>query len=108
MVNFSRSAFRWIYAALWVIRVLFALYGTGYIHPDEHMQNAEITAGTCGLRINAKAHNDGRDPSGHPWIPHDEILGVEPSFSPEGCHPYLYDIWFTILLRPKALLYAFL
>ncbi|KIM60480.1 glycosyltransferase family 22 protein [Scleroderma citrinum Foug A] len=44
MVNFSRSAFRWIYAALWVIRVLFALYGTGYIHPDEHMQNAEITA----------------------------------------------------------------
>ncbi|KAI6041462.1 glycosyltransferase family 22 protein [Pisolithus marmoratus] len=32
------------YAALWVVRILFALYGTGYIHPDEHMQNAEITA----------------------------------------------------------------
>lgn len=43
MVSFSRS-YRWIYAALWIVRVLFALYGTGYIHPDEHMQNAEITA----------------------------------------------------------------
>ncbi|KAI6014394.1 glycosyltransferase family 22 protein [Pisolithus microcarpus] len=32
------------YAALWVVRILFALHSTGYIHPDEHMQNAEITA----------------------------------------------------------------
>ncbi|KAL4071722.1 glycosyltransferase family 22 protein [Scleroderma yunnanense] len=43
MVGFSRS-FKWIYTTLWIVRILFALYGTGYIHPDEHMQNAEITA----------------------------------------------------------------
>lgn len=43
MVDF-RHSFSRIYAALWVARILFALYGTGYIHPDEHMQNAEITA----------------------------------------------------------------
>lgn len=35
------------YAGLWLVRIWFALYGTGYIHPDEHMQNGEVTAGTC-------------------------------------------------------------
>ncbi|KAI6126807.1 glycosyltransferase family 22 protein [Pisolithus sp. B1] len=43
MVGF-RHSFGWTYTALWVVRILFALYSTGYIHPDEHMQNAEITA----------------------------------------------------------------
>lgn len=37
--------FQWVYAGLWFIRIWFALYGTGYIHPDEHMQNGEVTAG---------------------------------------------------------------
>ncbi|KAF8558667.1 hypothetical protein OG21DRAFT_1404685 [Imleria badia] len=37
--------FQWVYAGLWLIRIWFALYGTGYIHPDEHMQNGEVTAG---------------------------------------------------------------
>lgn len=38
--------FQWAYAGLWLIRIWFALCGTGYIHPDEHMQNGEVTAGT--------------------------------------------------------------
>ena len=36
---------RKLYGALLVIRALLALCGTGYIHPDEHFQNGEVTAG---------------------------------------------------------------
>ncbi|KAH7883031.1 glycosyltransferase family 22 protein [Phlebopus sp. FC_14] len=39
------SSFKCIYLGLWLIRTCFALLGTGYIHPDEYMQNGEITAG---------------------------------------------------------------
>lgn len=39
-------SFKWAYTGLWLVRIWFALYGTGYIHPDEHMQNGEVTAGT--------------------------------------------------------------
>lgn len=41
----SKRTFKWIYAGLWTSRVCFALFGTGYIHPDEHMQNGEVTSG---------------------------------------------------------------
>ena len=34
-----------IYAALVVARVIFAFFGTGYIHPDEYFQNGEVVAG---------------------------------------------------------------
>jgi len=34
------------YVGLLIARILFALFGTGYIHPDEHFQNGEITAGS--------------------------------------------------------------
>ena len=39
-------AFLLAYAGLWLLRIWFALYGTAYIHPDEYMQNGEVTAGT--------------------------------------------------------------
>ncbi|KAG1740454.1 glycosyltransferase family 22 protein [Suillus paluster] len=41
----SKRTFKWIYAGLWILRICFALLGTGYIHPDEHMQNGEVTSG---------------------------------------------------------------
>ncbi|KAG1903671.1 glycosyltransferase family 22 protein [Suillus fuscotomentosus] len=41
----STRTFRWIYVGLWTLRICFALLGTGYIHPDEHMQNGEVTSG---------------------------------------------------------------
>ncbi|KAJ8597675.1 glycosyltransferase family 22 protein [Rhizopogon salebrosus TDB-379] len=41
----TSRTFRWIYAGLWMLRICFALLGTGYIHPDEHMQNGEVTSG---------------------------------------------------------------
>jgi len=34
---------------LWMLRICFALLGTGYIHPDEHMQNGEVTSGESAL-----------------------------------------------------------
>ncbi|KAI0329794.1 hypothetical protein GY45DRAFT_1279144 [Cubamyces sp. BRFM 1775] len=41
---------RYAYGGLVVLRALFALYGTGYIHPDEYFQNGEVVAGsTLGL-----------------------------------------------------------
>lgn len=46
-------SFQWAYAGLWLIRIWFALYGTGYIHPDEHMQNGEVTAGTLLFGLNS-------------------------------------------------------
>jgi phosphatidylinositol glycan class Z len=36
---------KWIYLFLLGSRTLFALFGSGYIHPDEHFQNGELTAG---------------------------------------------------------------
>jgi GPI mannosyltransferase 4 len=34
-----------VYWFLLFVRALFALYGHGYIHPDEYFQNGELTAG---------------------------------------------------------------
>ncbi|OJA17272.1 hypothetical protein AZE42_03048 [Rhizopogon vesiculosus] len=47
----SKRAFKWIYTGLWMLRICFALLGTGYIHPDEHMQNGEVTSGESVSRI---------------------------------------------------------
>ncbi|KAG1752252.1 glycosyltransferase family 22 protein [Suillus lakei] len=44
-VVLATRTFKWIYAGLWILRICFALFGTGYIHPDEHMQNGEVTSG---------------------------------------------------------------
>lgn len=33
------------YAGLLIARAYFAMFGTGYIHPDEYFQNGEVTAG---------------------------------------------------------------
>lgn len=41
----STRTFKWIYAGLWTLRICFALLGTGYIHPDEHLQNGEVISG---------------------------------------------------------------
>ncbi|OAX39301.1 glycosyltransferase family 22 protein [Rhizopogon vinicolor AM-OR11-026] len=41
----AKRAFKWIYMGLWMLRICFALFGTGYIHPDEHIQNGEVTSG---------------------------------------------------------------
>lgn len=37
--------FRITYAGLLIARLCFAIFGTGYIHPDEYFQNGEVTAG---------------------------------------------------------------
>ena len=40
---------RVVYLALLALRLLFALFGTGYIHPDEYFQNGEAVAGADTL-----------------------------------------------------------
>ncbi|KAI0761332.1 hypothetical protein BD413DRAFT_590289 [Trametes elegans] len=40
------SDLRLIYLFLLVIRACFAVFGSGYIHPDEYFQNGEAVAGT--------------------------------------------------------------
>ncbi len=37
-----------LYGFLILLRVVFAFFGTGYIHPDEYFQNGEVTAGRKG------------------------------------------------------------
>lgn len=44
-IQAMRQSFQKIYAGLLVFRVFFAIFGTGYIHPDEYFQNGEIMAG---------------------------------------------------------------
>ena len=41
----QRIKLKRIYIALLVLRLGFALFGPGYIHPDEHFQNGEIISG---------------------------------------------------------------
>lgn len=41
----GRPSLRSIYLGLVITRVCFALFGTGYIHPDEYFQNGEAIAG---------------------------------------------------------------
>ena len=38
-----------LYWGLVVVRVISALMGMGYIHPDEYYQNGEVTAGEYAL-----------------------------------------------------------
>ncbi len=35
-----------VYLGLVLLRLVFAIFGTGYIHPDEYFQNGEASAGT--------------------------------------------------------------
>lgn len=41
----GRPSLRSIYLGLVIVRVCLALFGTGYIHPDEYFQNGEAIAG---------------------------------------------------------------
>ena len=34
-----------VYLGLVFLRICFALFGTGYIHPDEYFQNGEVEGG---------------------------------------------------------------
>jgi hypothetical protein len=45
----SAQSFRRPYAGLLIFRACFAIFGTGYIHPDEYFQNGEVTAGRLNL-----------------------------------------------------------
>lgn len=45
----SLQSFRGAYAGLLILRACFAIFGTGYIHPDEYFQNGEVTAGESHL-----------------------------------------------------------
>ncbi|KIJ07508.1 glycosyltransferase family 22 protein [Paxillus involutus ATCC 200175] len=67
--------FKWVYIALWLIRVCFALFGTGYIHPDEHMQNGEIAAGDI-LGLHALKSWE--------WHPASPVRSIVPAFVTTG------------------------
>ncbi|OBZ76956.1 hypothetical protein A0H81_03076, partial [Grifola frondosa] len=41
----SDVSLKYVYCGLLTLRAFFALFGTGYIHPDEYFQNGEVTAG---------------------------------------------------------------
>ncbi|KAI0819879.1 Alg9-like mannosyltransferase family-domain-containing protein [Trametes gibbosa] len=42
----SRISLQHIYLGLVLVRVCFAIFGTGFIHPDEYFQNGEVIAGS--------------------------------------------------------------
>ncbi|KIK96891.1 glycosyltransferase family 22 protein [Paxillus rubicundulus Ve08.2h10] len=67
--------FKRVYIALWVVRVCFALFGTGYIHPDEHMQNGEIIAGDI-LGFHALRSWE--------WRPAFPVRSIVPAFATTG------------------------
>ena len=52
----SLQSFRRAYAGLLIVRVCFAVFGTGYIHPDEYFQNGEVTAGMFHLQRFTMTH----------------------------------------------------
>ncbi|KAM5546079.1 hypothetical protein V8D89_000205 [Ganoderma adspersum] len=45
MPEYWRSKLSAVYLGLVFLRVCFALFGTGYVHPDEYFQNGEAIAG---------------------------------------------------------------
>ena len=57
----------------------------------------------CVCRSRVQRQNS-QEPRGHLRILHNEILGVEPSLSLEGCRSSVFDVRFTILPCPEALL----
>jgi len=52
----SVQSFRGAYAGLLILRACFAIFGTGYIHPDEYFQNGEVTAGMLHLQSFYRRH----------------------------------------------------
>ena len=52
MTSHRNDVPRYAYAGLVILRALFALYGTGYIHPDEYFQNGEAIAGMSLVTVN--------------------------------------------------------
>ncbi|TFY60431.1 hypothetical protein EVJ58_g5158 [Rhodofomes roseus] len=47
LISVDKNPDKWrrIYHLQLAVRLVFALVGPGYIHPDEHYQNAEVIAG---------------------------------------------------------------
>lgn len=84
--------FQSVYVGLWLIRIWFALYGTGYIHPDEHMQNGEVTAGTLLFGSNTTLidmSEEGDILGFHAlttweWSPHFPVRSILPIFVTTG------------------------
>ena len=84
--------FQLAYAGLWLIRIWFALYGTGYIHPDEYMQNGEVTAGTLLFGSNSNVIDMGAEGNilgfqaltTWEWRPHFPVRSILPIFATTG------------------------
>lgn len=71
--------FKRAYIGLWLVRIWFALYGMGYIHPDEHMQNGEVTAGILVFGSGGTfIDGQGRE---YPRLSCVDHLGMAPRFS---------------------------
>ncbi|KAF9238069.1 glycosyltransferase family 22 protein [Melanogaster broomeanus] len=77
--------FKWVYAGLCLIRVCLALFGTGYIHPDEHMQNGEVTAGDI-LGFHALKTWE--------WHPTSPVRSIVPAFLTTGLPILVFRLLF--------------
>lgn len=58
-----------VYTGLITLRVVLAILGTAYIHPDEYFQNGEVTAGLVSCTVYIKHDSNASILSG-------SILGV--------------------------------
>ncbi|KAG2134780.1 glycosyltransferase family 22 protein [Suillus clintonianus] len=85
----STRTFKWIYAGLWILRTCFALFGTGYIHPDEHMQNGEVTSGDLLAYHTVRTWE---------WSTACPVRSIVPAFATTGI-----PVWFAEFLSKKYL-----
>lgn len=94
--------FKWTYVALWLVRIWFALYGMGYIHPDEHMQNGEVTAGTLVFGSDSTLidmSEEGNILGLHAlttweWLPDSPVRSVLPAFVTTGLPLFILRLLF--------------
>lgn len=85
----STRTFKWIYAGLWALRICFALLGTGYIHPDEHLQNGEVTSGDLIAYYTIRTWE---------WSPALPVRSIVPPFATTGI-----PVWFAKFFSKKLL-----
>ncbi|KAH7928353.1 glycosyltransferase family 22 protein [Leucogyrophana mollusca] len=90
----EKRSVKWTYACLWIIRIYFALWGTGYIHPDEHMQNGEVSAGDVLGYHTLKTWE---------WTPSFPLRSIVPPFVTTGIPFSLSNLLYGEHLQPDVI-----
>ncbi|KAH7910895.1 glycosyltransferase family 22 protein [Hygrophoropsis aurantiaca] len=92
----NKHLLKWIYPSLWLIRVYFAMCGAAYIHPDEHMQNAEVSAGVLGYYTHQTWE----------WNPSFPVRSIIPPFITTATPMLFLNLILSDRIHPAQLFYA--